>query len=92
MARYLIRHEVPVEDDQPSVFRLNSSTLAPVRAVAARRVSVVEFWVERWDGSPLVDRLFQVFGTGQALPDRAAWRGTCPRTAEGLVWHLYELV
>jgi hypothetical protein len=32
-----------------------------------------------------------VFGTGQPLPEDAGWRGTCDRTPDGLVWHLYEL-
>lgn len=55
-------------------------------------VHVVEFWAEHDpDAYTEEPRTFQVFGTGQPLPDGAAWVGTCDRTPEGLVWHLYEV-
>jgi hypothetical protein len=32
------------------------------------------------------------FGTGQPIPDGMRWVGTCNRTPDGFVWHLYEVV
>jgi hypothetical protein len=53
---------------------------------------VVEFWAEHDPSAEAVPRVFQVYGTGHPLPPEARYVGTCPRTADGLVWHLYELV
>jgi hypothetical protein len=51
----------------------------------------VEFWAEGSLEEDGTERTFQVFGTGHELPGGARWWGTTARTAEGLVWHLYEL-
>jgi len=42
-------------------------------------------------GPQATAREFRVIGTGRALPEGARWAGTCPRTAAGEVWHLYEV-
>jgi hypothetical protein len=81
----MYRYEVPV-DDQAHEFRL---TCHPV-AVANSRWGTVEFWAEHAD-DPGVTRWFRAFGTGHPLPEDAQWVGTCPRTPDGLVWHLYEV-
>lgn len=90
-ARRMFRYAVPV-DDQAHVIRL---TDGPVRAVTAIRGltagSFVEFWAEHAEGAPVTARAFRVFGTGHPLPDGAEWAGTCPRTRDGLVWHLFEV-
>ena len=55
----------------------------------------MEFWAEDTTPAPgwtLLQRTFQVFGTGQPLPEKAQWRGTTDRDPAGLVWHLYEMV
>lgn len=89
--RRMFRHTVPV-DDLAHVIGLSHS---PVRAVAFAMSSwndaMVEFWAEHTEGAPQTGRTFQVFGTGQPLPDDAEWVGTCPRSANGLVFHLYRL-
>lgn len=82
--RCMFRYVVPV-DDRPHEVKLSRDPVA----VAAAADSSVEFWAEH--GEDDTARWFQVFGTGQPLPADAAWRGTCPRTQSGLVWHLYEL-
>lgn len=84
--RRMYRYVVPI-DDQPHVFPLDHSPVA----VAASGAFSVEFWCEHTEGAPPVKRAFQVFGTGQPLPDDARWVGTCPRVEAGLVWHLYEV-
>lgn len=69
--------------------------VAGYRKVDGRTYHVVEFWAETEEPAPdgtALQRTFQVFGTGHPLPDSAVWRGTCDRTPDGLVWHLYELV
>lgn len=94
-ARRMLRYVVFV-DDRPKSHLLAGDP----RHVAAARLGVgsdaqhfVEFWVEADLDSHDAERerKFQVFGTGQALPDGARWWGTTGRTIEGLVWHLFEL-
>lgn len=99
MTRRMFRYEVPV-DGKVHEHGLNHHPAA----VAARLVMVdsghgfgdeyghlVEFWAEYTDGAPLSARTFQVFGTGHQVPDSARWIGTCARTTDGLVWHLFEV-
>ena len=86
-ARMMYRYEVPI-DDQPHVIPLTHS---PVAVAAVQSWFAVEFWCEHTEGAPPSSRTFQVFGTGHPLPPGAKWRATCPRTPEGLVWHLYEV-
>jgi hypothetical protein len=87
--RRMFRYVVPL-DDQPHEFGLSHSPVA-VATVSGNLGHVVEFWAESTKGAPEVKRAFQVFGTGQPLPDDARWVGTCPRSPDGLVWHLYEM-
>jgi hypothetical protein len=84
-ARRMFRYAVPV-DDRAHVIRLTSR---PVAVAVAEGGLSVEFWAEYADGAPVTDRAFRVFGTGHPLPDGAQWAGTCPRTPDGLVWHLF---
>lgn len=85
--RRIYRYTVPA-DDRPHDISLTSS---PVHVANGATLDEVEFWAEHADGAPEVTRSFQVFGTGHLLPGNARYIGTCPRTREGLVWHLYEL-
>lgn len=84
--RRMYRYVVPA-DDQPHIVALSHSPVA----VAAAGPCAVEFWAEHTEGAPQVNRAFQVFGTGHLLPEDAKWTGTCERTPDGLVWHLYEV-
>lgn len=87
--RRMLRYVVPV-DDQQHIIPL---THAPVAVAGKPHDSdgwAVEFWAEHTNDTPPVNRTFQVFGTGQPLPENAQWIGTCGRVS-GLVWHLYEL-
>lgn len=84
--RRMFRYEVPV-DDGAHEFSLSGD---PVAAAATSAGRVVEFWAEHIDGGGLL-RYFRVFGTGHPLPANARWVATCPGTASGLVWHLFEL-
>lgn len=86
--RRMFRYVVPV-DDQPHVIRLSGSPVAVTFAMSGS--PVVEFWAEHTEGAPQTEQAFQVFGTGHPLPGDAEWVGTCPRTANGLVFHLYRL-
>jgi hypothetical protein len=86
--RKMYRYVVPV-DDQAHVFTLTANPVV-VAAATGPRSHIVEFWAEN-DEDPGWERWFQVFGTGHTLPAGAKWTGTCPRTALGLVWHLYEV-
>ena len=85
--RAMFRYEVPI-DDQPHTIPLARD---PVAVAAATSWFAVEFWAERPERATMVKRTFQVFGTGHPLPENAHWVGTCARSAEGLVWHLYEV-
>lgn len=86
--RRMFRHVIPI-DDQPHELALTSDPVAVAAPVYAS--AVVEFWAEHDQAATVTVRLYQVFGTGQPLPPGAMWAGTCPRTAAGLVWHLYEV-
>jgi hypothetical protein len=85
--RAMFRYEVPI-DDQPHTIPLSHS---PVAVAAVKSWFAVEFWAESTRRATQVERAFQVFGTGHPLPEDARWIGTCPRSEEGLVWHLYEV-
>lgn len=74
-------------DDQPHVIPLTHSPVA----VAATMQPGVEFWAEHTAEAIPFKRAFQVFGTGQPLPEAAKWVGTCQRLPLGSVWHLYEV-
>jgi hypothetical protein len=89
----MYRYEVQV-DDRPHTFGLFCSGYSgPLHVAAAmgKFGHVVEFWCEYDTGYDEEQRTFQVYGTGQELPENSHWVGTCQRTPEGLVWHLYEL-
>lgn len=82
----MLRYEVEI-NDLPQAFTLSGN----LRHVASALFDVVEFWAEDEPGAPTITRTFQVYGTGNPIPDHAVWRGTTDRTPEGAVWHLYEL-
>jgi len=84
--RSMFRYAVPIDDQAYEIYL----TSEPVAVANSTRTSL-EFWAEHNDDSGQL-RYFQVFGTGHPLPKNAQWIGTCPRTADGLVWHLYELI
>ena len=63
----------------------------PIAVAAVDYPAGVEFWAEISDDRPARRRAFQVYGTGHPVPVSAKWWGTTARTADGLVWHLYEL-
>ncbi|MFI9558858.1 DUF7352 domain-containing protein [Nonomuraea endophytica] len=93
MARRMLRYQVIV-NDRPQPIALQSDPLHVEAArigVGVHAPHVVEFWAEGSLEDAGTRRLFQVFGTGHELPEGARWWGTTARTAEGLVWHLYEL-
>ena len=85
--RRMFRYEIPI-DDRPHTVDLDSD---PVAVAATGSGFGVEFWAERAGMGLAHDRTFQVFGTGHLLPDAAKWAGTCPRTEDGFVWHLYDI-
>jgi hypothetical protein len=89
--RTMFRYLVPI-DDRAHAIPLSGSPVAVAFDFGGGWAdSSVEFWAESAEGAPQVNRAFRVFGTGHPLPEGAKWRGTCPRTPQGLVFHLYEL-
>ena len=86
--RRMFRYTIPV-DDMPWTFDLTSG---PVAVANGSTMDEGEFWAEHTEGAPEVARQFRVFGTGHPLPPNARYIGTCPRTREGLVWHLFEIL
>jgi hypothetical protein len=85
--RAMYRYVIPV-DDQPHGEVLTGEPVAVATTADGR---AVEFWAEHDPELSKTAWTFQVFGTGQPIPDGADWVGTCPRTDLGLVWHLYEV-
>jgi hypothetical protein len=88
--RRMFRYTVPI-DDRAHTIPLSGSPVAVACSIGGWGEASVEFWAESAEGAPQVTRAFQVFGTGHPLPEDAKWRGTCARTPQGLVFHLYEL-
>lgn len=84
----MFRYSVPIDGEPHTIELTNCPTETAVVAAAG---GVVEFWAENFDREPVFKRTYQVFGTGHPLPPDANHVGTCPRTPEGLVWHLFEL-
>lgn len=82
MFRYPVDFGAPVELDLRG---------DPVAFATQPRVDACEFWAEHDEDLPPRRRTFQVFGTGWDIPPGAKHWGTAPRTADGLVWHLYEV-
>ena len=85
--RQVFRYTVKV-DDQPHTFDLTSD---PLHVANGATLDEVEFWAEHDPDAPEYPAAFQVVGTGHPLPDGAVYVGTCPRTREGIAWHLYRL-
>lgn len=83
--RRMFRYAVAV-DDRPHFVYLTGDPLH----VGCQYLSEVEFWAENDPDDSPAPVAFQVFGTGQPIPDGAVHVGTCPRL-QGLVWHLYRL-
>jgi len=90
MSRRMFRYSVPI-DDEPHAFSLTGQPVAVAAREHGNFYTEAEFWAEHDDSVSTASRYVQVFGTGHPLPDDARWIGTCPRTADGLVWHLYEV-
>lgn len=93
MPERIYRYVVPV-DDKPHTIGLapgRAADLGPLHL--ASTLDTVEFWAVHSDeyADKPIPFTFQVFGTGQGIPPGAQWRGTAPRTREGLVWHLFQL-
>lgn len=85
--RAVHRYEVPV-DDQAHDIELSG----PIMHVDCRNPALVEIWAMTGVQQPMI-RIFQVFGTGQPLPDNAAHIGTALAGRGGaMVWHLFELL
>ena len=85
--RQVYRYTIPV-DDKPHTFPL---THDPLHVANGAALDEVDFWAEHDSGSDERAATFQVFATGQALPDGALHVGSCRRGLEGLVRHLYRL-
>lgn len=81
----VIREQVAV-DGEWHTLKLSGEVLH----VDSRGTDYVEVWAFD-SGGQAVARDFQVFGTGQPLPDQPiTYRGTAIVASGALVWHLYE--
>jgi hypothetical protein len=93
VADRIFRHVVPIDDQAHTIETAMAKRLdaRPVR-VEARGDNTVEFWMPVGDGPAIVPRTFQVFGTGQPIPETACYHGTTSRSVPGgFVWDLIEL-
>jgi hypothetical protein len=81
VSRRMFRYSVPI-DDHPHIVELSgiSDAYGPLHVANADDLAV-EFWAEHDDQALTRPRVFQVFGTGHALPEDAAWIGTCDQVA-----------
>jgi hypothetical protein len=80
----IYRYEVPV-DGQWHDLELTGTVLH----VASRQPDAVEIWALQGCDAPTGHR-YQVFGTGQPLPETAMAHVGTALAPGGLVWHLIE--
>jgi hypothetical protein len=84
-----MRRHVVAADGQAHAIELSG---IPVAVAASGSGHGVEFWSEDIPGAARCRDLFRVFGTGEPLPDGAAWAGTCRQEVTGgRALHLYRL-
>jgi hypothetical protein len=90
----IFRYEVTISDDATELIMSGD----PLHVALTEAQNKVEFWAEARHDNPerlrrhqARSRIFQIFGTGAMIPDRAKYWGTAPRSWAGEVWHLYEL-
>lgn len=88
MSKTIYRHNVPVDGQWHTI-----ALTGDVVFIATRHVDLVEVWSMHDDDRPLVTREFQVFGTGQLLPDDEQTVYVASTLAgQYLVWHLFERI
>jgi hypothetical protein len=79
----ILRYEVPVDDR----FHLIRVPRNSVLHVGCRSERAVEFWIREHPTGDEV-RAYQVFGTGQPIPEKTRYEGTAVAPGGRLVWHL----
>lgn len=84
--RAVHRYEVPVDDRAHGI-----ELSGPIVHVDCRNADRVEIWAMTEGVDQPMVRTFQVFGTGQTLPDNAVHIGTALAGRGGALWHLFEL-
>ena len=87
MTRVIYRHQVGLDGSVQI-----GLTGDPLAFGALGYSAGIEFWAEHDDAKEPRVRTFVVVGTGHRIPDGATYAGTAPRTPDGLVWHLFEVV
>lgn len=85
--RSIYRYEVPLLDTVE-----HELTGDPLYVAVTLREDGLEFWAEFDTEKPVKTRKFVVLGTGHRVLLGMEYRGTGPRTSDGYVWHLYELL
>jgi|SRR5882672_3650781 len=98
--RAIYRYEVPVDGQWHAIDLYDAlrgwPNRNPILSVASRTPEIVEFWAEFDDDAEkggIFTRHFQVFGTGQPLPDgHIQYVGTTLAADGQLVWHLHEAI
>jgi hypothetical protein len=87
LTRYIAYHDIAISDHpQPAEL-----THDPAAVAADGPTGTVRMWVEFDDTQPRIQRWFRVYSTGNEIPPGAVWVGTCGRSADLIVWHLYEV-
>jgi len=86
----MYRYEVPLTEG-PTIIEMSAGPIVAAACVE-RGVAdyAMEFWAEH-DGETM-QRLFAVHGTGHPITINARHCATAPRTPDGLVFHLFELM
>ena len=93
--KMIYRYEIEISKDPTSIVLGGD----PLHIGLNEAQDKVEFWAEAMHDDPAKsrhsrkprERIFQIFGTGMPIPDRAKYWGTTPRSYLGYVWHLFEI-
>lgn len=85
-SRHIHRAQI-LADGHPETLDLSG----PIIHIATRAERYIEIWYIDDPAVPLAPRTFQVFGTGQPLPDDVTHVGSAVTPNDGrYVWHLFE--
>lgn len=84
MAQRVLKWDIPV-DDEPHM-----AGAYPVHVMCQDTYETVQIWtLDAGDGHR--DTPYQVFGTGQPVPDGAVYVGTAPALKGQLIWHIFDM-
>lgn len=86
MTKRVLKWDIPVDDKAHQ----GGDTPVYVMCQDQGTYDTVQLWTLD-HGEPVQNNLYQVFATGQPIPDGAKYVGTAPAMGGNLIWHLFDV-